>query len=228
MSDMCIDPERYQPDQYWRSLGMNSVEQVRHESLWRAAEEGAPPDHAETCPACMALYESFSRLRSIAVPADPSTPVAVASCPDAPTLAKYQTGELSGYDFEAVGNHLKICPACREDLAFLARSLEPRERLISMRGRSILMAVAAAALIAAIIPWRSGSGTPAEPKLDFTPSSKWAHLAQMPEVNRADILAESPNDHHSRLIQVLDAYQKGDYATAEKYAGIMTGVVNDA
>ena len=228
MNRMCIDPEQYQPDEYWRSIGIDSLEQVRHEMLWRAAEDRVRPIHTGQCKSCLALYESFVQLRAIAVPANPAAEVAVACCPNAATLAAYQTGEMKGFDFEAIHDHLKTCPPCREDLAFLARSLEPRERLLSTKGRSILMAIAAAALIAAIIPWHRAKTKEVNLDPNFKVSQRYASLAQMPPLNRAEMLKESPEPHRSRLSQVLDAYQKGDYANAEKFAGIMTDVVQDS
>ena len=227
MSRMCIDPERYEPDDYWRSIGVTAAEQVRHEVLWRAVEEGTRPEHTSACAACAALFESFARLRAIAVPANSGGEVAFAACPDTAALASYQRGELPADSLESIREHLKACPPCREDLAFLARSEEPRERLLSMRGRTILMAVAAASLIAAIIPWQRQKATQ-EVKPDITEiSSRWANLAHMPEVNRADVLNESPASHRSRLSQVIDSYEKGNYAEAEKVADVMTSVVQD-
>lgn len=227
MSKMCMDPERYEPDEYWRSIGVNAAEQVRHEVLWRAVEEGTRPEHTAVCAACATLFESFARLRAISVPASPDGEVAFAACPDTTGLASYQRGELPADSLESVRDHLKTCPPCREDLAFLARSEEPRERLLSMRGRTILMAVAAGTLIATFIPWHKQKVTPPADITYLKPSNRWANLAQIPEVNAAEVLSESPQSHRSRLSQVIDVYQKGDYATAEKYADIMTNVVED-
>lgn len=225
MTRMCIDPDRYQPDEYWQSLGIATAEQVRHESLWRAAEDSAAPEHIERCADCFALYYSFVRLKAIAVPDTPDGLVVLAYCPDASTVAAYQIGEVDEEHSDAIAAHLKQCAPCREDVAFLARSQEPRDRLLSLRSRVVLMAVAAAALIAAMIPWHKE--TTKEVKLDFTPSSKYAQLVQMPQVDPAEMRKESPETHHSRLEQVLEAYEKGDYVTAEKYAAVMTSVVED-
>ncbi len=227
MIRMCVDQGQYEPDDYWKSIGVATVEQVRQERLWRAAEEGVPPAHLTQCPACAETYESFVRLRAIVVPAEPVEQVAVACCPDTATLAGFRSGEIEGERGEAIAKHLKECPPCREDLAFLARSQEPREHVLSLRGRTILMAIAAAALVAAIIPWHRGTDASKEAKLDFTPSSRWANLAQMPEVDRAEMMRDSPESHHSRLEQVLDAYEKGQFAKAEEYAGIITTAVED-
>jgi len=223
---MCVDPGQYEPDEYWRSIGVETAEQVRHERLWRAAELADAPEHLSACRDCAALFESFLRLHAIALP-KVGGQVAVAQCPDEQTIADYQGGELEEERSQAVREHLKSCAPCREDVAFLARSVEPRERLLGMRTRLVLMAVAAAALLATIIPWNRGDDRAKEVKLNFTPSSQWAHLAQIPEVNRAEVLHDSPEAHHSRLEQVLDAYEKGEFAKAEEYAGIMTRVVED-
>ena len=226
MSRMCVDLGHYELDQYWQSLGLSSVDQVRHEQLWRAAEQGEPPVHVEGCIACAELYQSFLQLRAVSVPAAGGE-VVIATCPDASALAGYQGGDLEGPGAETIRAHLKTCAPCREDLAFLARSQEPRERLLSLRSRTILMAVAAAAFLAAVIPWNKGPATTRESPLDFKPSSKWVKLAQMPEVNRAEVLRDSPPEHHSRIEQVLVAYEQGEFAKAEEYAGVITAAVED-
>ena len=230
MSRMCVDPQQYEPDEYWLSLGITTAEQVRHERLWRAAESSDAPEHLASCRDCAELFESFLRLRAICVPqAEPqnAAEVCVSHCPDAETIAAYQGGEVEGERAVGIRDHLRTCAPCREDVAFLARSVEPRERLLGIRTRLILMAVAAAALLATVIPWKRGHDPAKDVKLNFTPSSQWAHLAQMPEVNRAEVLRDSPADHHSRLEQVLDAYEKGQFVKAEEYADIMTSVVED-
>ncbi len=230
MSRMCVDPRQYEPDEYWLSIGVQTAELVRHERLWRAAESADPPEHLAVCRDCAELFESFVCLHGIAVPkatGEGSEDISVSRCPDAQTIAGYQGGEIEGRGAEAIRDHLKTCAPCREDVAFLARSLEPRERLLGMRTRLCLMAVAAAALLATIIPWKRGHDPAQDVKLDFTPSSQWARLAKLPDVNRAEVLHDSPAEHHSRLEQVLDAYEKGQFAKAEEYAGIMTQVVVD-
>ena len=230
MSRMCVDPGQYEPDEYWISIGVVTVEQVRHERLWRAVEAGDPPQHLSVCTECSALFDSFTRLRAISVVPDEAgqaRDIAVSRCPDALTIAAYQSGETAGEADEAIKQHLKICAPCREDVAFLARSLEPRDRLLSQRMRLVLMAVAAAALLATVIPWKRGHDVGKEVKLDFTPSSRWAQLVRMPEVNRAEVLRDSPQERHSRLEQVLEAYEKGQFSKAEEIAGIMTSVVED-
>jgi len=227
MNRMCVDLGQFEPDEYWRSLGIATAEQVRYELLWRTAESSIPSEHAARCPACAALLESFTRLRSIlVVPADSGT-VAFARCPDARAIADYQSGELTGEAVRFVRDHLRQCGPCREDLAFLARSQEPRERTLPARRRVLLMAIAAAALLAAVIPWKRGPDTPKPEKLNFTPSSRYASLAQMPALDRAELLRESPQSHHPQLEQVLDAYEKGEFSKAADYAGVMANVLED-
>ncbi|MDQ6678500.1 MAG: zf-HC2 domain-containing protein [Acidobacteriota bacterium] len=226
MNRMCIDQGQFEPDEYWRSLGVVTAEQVRQELLWRAAESGIPSEHAARCPGCASLLESLTRLRAILLPADEGQ-VAVARCPDAHAIAGYQSGELAGKSAQLVREHLKECSPCREDLAFLARSQEPRERALPMRRRVLLMAVAAAALLATVIPWKRGPDTAKPEKLDFTPSSRYASLAQMPPLDRAELLRESPRSHHPQLERVLDAYEKGEFSKAGEYAGVMANVVED-
>ena len=161
------------------------------------------------------------------MPAVPGGEVAFAACPDTEALASYQRGELPRNTLDSIRDHLKTCPPCREDLAFLARSDEPRERLLSMRARTILVAVAAAALVAVLIPRQQQNAVKQVDVSYLKMSSRFEKLVQMPEVNRAEVLSESPEAHRSRLSQVIDVYQKGDYAAAEKYADIMTSVVAD-
>ena len=105
MTRMCVDPGQYEPDEYWHSIGVVTVEQVRHERLWRALEAGDPPQHLSGCADCSALFDSFTRLRAIGVVPDDAgqaRDIAVSRCPDALTIAAYQSGELEGETDEAI------------------------------------------------------------------------------------------------------------------------------
>jgi len=81
--------------------------------------------------------------------AEPKVSVSIAVCPDAATFSRYYYGEKN----PALAEHLKSCPACREDLAFFARSQQPRERTLPVNRRLVWLAVAAAAVVFTLIPW---------------------------------------------------------------------------
>ena len=226
MDRMCIDPSVYQPDAHSEAMGLQGTEQVRHERLWTAAETGVAPPHVSACPYCSELLASFEKMRSI-LDVTGEGPVTVAACPDVHTLSSFFYGEMGGERASAINGHLKICTECRQELGFLARSQEPRERTAPMRRRVILMAVAAAALLASIVPWPWGKKVKPEEPLGFTPSSRYASLVEMPPLDRKELLADSPASHRSRLEQVLTAYEKGDYKKAGEYAAIVVNAVED-
>jgi hypothetical protein len=225
MSRMCIDPGIYQPDAHTEAMGLSGADQIRHERLWTAAETGVAPPHAEECPYCAELLAAFVRMRSVLDAG--AEPVTVAACPDVPTLSRYYYGEIRGERGDAIGRHMKVCTECRQDLAFLARSQEPREKAVPIQRRVVWMAIAAAALVASILTWSTTKKSKPEEALNFTPSAKYASMVQMPPLDRADLMAASPAPHHSRLEQVLAAYEKGDYNTAAKYAAIISNAVDD-
>jgi hypothetical protein len=225
MSRMCIDPGIYGPDAHSEALGLTGADQIRHERLWTAAETGVAPEHAADCEYCAELLDSFVKMRSVLDPG--ADAVTVAACPDTQTLARFHYGELRGERGDAVARHLKSCTECRHDLAFLARSSEPRENVVPMNRRLLWMAVAAGALVASLLTYSLGRKSKPEEALNFTPSAKYAAMARMPELDRNEIMAASPAAHHSRLEQVLAAYEKGDYKQAAEYAGIVANAVED-
>ncbi|MCU1258380.1 MAG: hypothetical protein JWO80_1265 [Bryobacterales bacterium] len=229
MSRMCTDPGVYQPDAHSEALGLAGWNQIRNERLWTAAETGVTPQHAAECEFCSQLLASFVRMRSVLEPDSERSagPVTVAACPDVPMLSRFYYGELRDDRGDAIARHLKICTECRHDVAFLARSQEPRERVAPMRRRLAWMAIAAAALVASLLTWSTGKKAKPEEALNFTPSAKYASLVQMPALDRRELLADSPAPHHSRLEQVLAAYEKGDYKKAEEYATIIVNAVDD-
>ena len=225
----CIDAGEYAPDSHALAIGLTDVDEVRHERLWTAAETGVSSPHASACPYCAKLLASFVRMRSVLEPRANRTdePVTIACCPYVGTLALYFYGEVRGEQKDGIADHLKICTECRHDLAFLARSQEPRERVAPVKRRVALMAVAAAALVASIIPWPwANHARPPEP-LGFTPSAKYASLVNMPPLDRAELLQEAAPAHRSRVERVLAEYEKGDYKKAAEYAAIITGAVED-
>ena len=185
-----------------------------------------PPPHVGACQYCADLLASFEKMRAI-LDAAPEESVSFAACPDVTTLSNYFYGESGGERGSAVAAHLKTCTECRQDLAFLARSQEPRERTAPAKRRLILMAVAAGALLATIIPYQLTKKVAPEEKLGFTPSSRYEALVQMPALDPAELLRESPKAHHPQLEQVLAAYEKGDYKKADEYATIVVNAVDD-
>jgi tetratricopeptide (TPR) repeat protein len=219
MSTMCTDPGTYEVDAYWKSQGLTSVDQVRHEALWQAAVSGETPIHTGKCEFCAELLESFQRMHAV-VDADSSVTVAV--CPDAATFSAYYYGEKN----PELAAHLKNCSACREDLAFFARSQQPREKALPASRKLLWLAAAAAALVFTLIPW-PWLKRPEKPAHIFQQSSQYASLAQVPPIDHAELLAESPADHHSRIERVLAVYEKGDYKQAEQFADIMVRAVDD-
>jgi hypothetical protein len=220
MNRMCTDPSVYEVDAYWKSQGVNTEEQVRHEVLWRAASRGEVPIHTGTCKYCAELYASFERLSGAL---DSDTSLTLAVCPDAEAFSRYYYGEKN----EAIAEHVKICSACKEDLAFLARSQEPRERTLPLQRRLMWLAAAAAALIFTLLPWPWNQKPNKIPPRSFQQSSQYASLAVPPEIDRAELMAVSAADHHSRIEQVIGFYEKGDYKQAERVADIIYRAVDD-
>lgn len=222
MFRMCIDPSVYRPDAHSEAMGLSGADQIRHERLWTAAETGVAPAHASDCAFCAELLDSFVRMRSVLDPGE--EPVTVALCPDVHTLSRFHLGEFRS---DAIASHVRICTECRQDVAFLARSQEPRERVVPMQRRVAWMAMAAAALVASILTWKLTEKTKPDEQLHFTPSAKYASLAEMPPLDKADLMAASPKPHHSRVEQALAAYEKRDYKTASEYAAIISNAVDD-
>jgi hypothetical protein len=219
MNTMCTEPGIYEVDAYWRAQGLTNDEQVRHEVLWQAAVNRETPIHTGKCRYCAELLESFQRMQAVI---DTKESVTVAVCPDAETFSAYYYGAKN----PALAEHLKACSACREDLAFLARSQPPRERALPVQRRLIWLAAAAAAVVFTLIPW-PWLKPPEKPPHVYTQSSKYASLAEVPVIDRAQLMAVSPVDHHSRIEKVLAAYDRGDYKQAEQFADIIVRAVDD-
>jgi tetratricopeptide (TPR) repeat protein len=216
---MCTDPSVYELDDYWKSQGMADLDQVRHEVLWQAARNGEVPIHTGKCVACAELLASFERMVAV-LGAD--GPVAFAVCPDAAAFSRYYYGEKD----PAIEDHVKVCTACREDLAFMARSQEPRDKTLPLKRRMMWLAAAAAALVFTLLPW-PWKNKHEMAKHVFQQSSEYAALAQPPVVDRAQLMAVSAPDHHSRIDKVIELYDKGDYKTAQQYADVIYRAVDD-
>jgi hypothetical protein len=216
---MCTDPTIYDLDAFWKSQGLTDEDQVRHEVLWQAAQRGEAPIHIGTCRYCAELLAGFERMRAIL---QAEGPVTVARCPDAATFAAYYYGEKD----PVLEQHLKVCTACREDLAFMARSQEPREKAVPLKRRLIWIGAVAAALMFTLLPW-PWNRKHEQPLHVFQQSSQYASLAQPPTVDRDQLMLVSAPDHHSRIDQVIDFYNQGDYKKAEKYADVIYRAVDD-
>jgi hypothetical protein len=219
MSRMCTDPSVYQLDDNWKSQGLADADQVRHEVLWHAARTGEVPIHTGKCLYCAELLGSFQRMNGVLTSEEPVT---VAVCPDADSFSRYYYGEKD----DAIAEHLKTCSACREDLAFLARSQQPRDKAIPMKRRIMWLGAAAAALIFTLLPWPWNRKHEA-PKHIYQRSEQYAKLAQPPEIDKAELMAISAPDHHSRIEKVLDLYAQGDYKKAAEYADVIYRAVDD-
>jgi hypothetical protein len=219
MSRMCTDPSVYNVDDFWKSQGLTDREQVRQEVLWQAARNGETPIHTGKCAYCAELLASLQRLNGV-ISAD--GPVTVAVCPDAESFSRYYYGEKN----RSIEEHVKTCNSCREDLAFLARSQEPRDKAIPMKRKIMWLGAAAAALIFTLLPW-PWNKKPQMPKHVYQHSEQYAKLAEPPVIDRDELMKVSAADHHSRIDKVIDLYQKGDYKTAGEYADVIYRAVDD-
>lgn len=203
----CTNPGLFSAGPDWLEPG----EQRRHEALWQVArgraagEGGALRQHVDECRACARLVESFRRLDgAIAKDAD-----LFAACPAAKDLSEYQCYELPVEAREKVSEHLKDCPFCRADLAWLARTAESNVIAIRRRRWAIYAVAAAAAILLALIPTLRHSGP-----------WRYSDLAQIPAIDRGDLMAtlEQPERFRLALEDALNAYDAGDYRKSEANA----------
>jgi hypothetical protein len=203
----CTNPGLFSAGPDWLEPG----EQRRHEALWQVArgraagEGGALRQHVDECRACARLVESFRRLDgAIAKDAD-----LFAACPSAKDLSEYQCYELPVEAREKVGEHLKDCPFCRADLAWLAGTAESNVIAIRRRRWTIYAVAAAAAILLALIPTLRHSGP-----------WRYSDLAQIPALDHGDLIAtlEQPERFRLALDDALNAYDAGDYRKSEANA----------
>jgi hypothetical protein len=199
----CTNPGLFSAGPDWLDPG----EQRRHEALWQVArgraegEGGALRRHVEECRACARLVESFRRLDGALVGgAD-----VFAACPSAKDLSDHHYYELPVDAREKADAHLKECRYCREDLAWIARTAESKVMTMPRRRWAIFGAAAALVLLALI------------PALRHSGASRYADLAQIPAMDRGDLIKtlEQPERFRLALEDALNAYDAGDYRTSE-------------
>jgi hypothetical protein len=200
----CNEPGLFSAGPDWLDPG----EHRRHEALWQVArgraegEGGALRCHVDQCRACALLVESFRRLDG-AVQGDAEL---FAACPSAKDLSDYHYYELPVDDREKVEEHLKACPYCREDLAWIGRTAESKVVAMPRRRWIFYGSVAAAiALLIAGLVLRKPS---------------YSSLAQIPAIDRGDLLAtlDQPEKFRPVLEDSINAYDSGDYRGAESKA----------
>lgn len=201
----CVKPELFAAGPDW----LESAEERRHEALWQVArgraagEGGVLLQHLRECDACARLVESFRRLdRAASKGAE-----VFAACPSAQELSGYHCYELPVDRREKIAAHLGDCAYCREDLAWLKCTEEPKVIAMPSRRVALYGAIAAAVALMAGIPLLRNRGR-----------SPYADLARMPAINEKDLLAtlERPADFRQTFEDSLSAYKSGDFASAEE------------
>jgi hypothetical protein len=198
----CTNPGLFSAGPDWLEPG----EQRRHEALWQVSlgraegEGGALRRHVDDCRACYALVESFRRLDG----AIAEGAAVFAACPSAKDLSDFHRYELPVDEREKVGEHLKVCPYCREDLAWIARTAD--SKVTPMPRRRMYWLAAAAVVLLALIPVLRHYG-----------ASRYSDLAQIPAIDRGDLIAtlEQPERFRPALEEAVSAYDAGDYRTSE-------------
>src|SRR5262245_30522239 len=201
----CTNPGLFSAGPHWLEPG----EPRRHEALWQFArgqaegEGGALRRHVDECRACRRLVRQFRRLDEAAREgAD-----VFAVCPSAKDLSDYARYELPVDLRRRVDAHLEACAFCREDLAWLARTAESKVTARNRRRWLMYGAVAAALALLALIP-------------ALRRLSPYADLAQIPAMNRTDLMATlgEPQKFRQALEASLNDYDAGDYRMAETKA----------
>jgi hypothetical protein len=200
----CTNPGLFSAGPDWLERG----EQRRHEALWQVArgraegEGGSLRRHVDECRACARLVESFGRLDG-AVAEGAS---GFAACPSAKDLSDYHYYEMPAEAREKVAAHLKDCPYCREEVAWIARTAESKVAAVPGRRWAVYLLAAAALAVLALIPIVSHSG-----------ASRYADLARIPAMDRSDLMATlgQPERFRPILENALNAYDAGDYRASE-------------
>jgi hypothetical protein len=200
----CTNPGLFSAGPDWLEAG----EQRRHEALWQVArgraegEGGVLLQHVGECRACALLVESFRRLDS----AMGERATMFAACPSAKDLSDYHYYELPVDAREKVGEHLKDCLYCREDLAWIVRTAESKVATMPARRWAIYALAAAALVLLALLPVVRHVG-----------ATRYSDLAQIPALDRGDLIAtlEQPERFRLALDNAVNAYEASDYPTAE-------------
>jgi hypothetical protein len=200
----CINPGLFSAGPDWLEPG----EQRRHEALWQVArgraegEGGALLQHVGECRACTRLVESFRRLDSTMG----ERATMFAACPSAKDLSDYHYYQMRVEAREKVDEHLKDCVYCREDLGWIVRTAESKVATMPARRRAIYLLAAAALLLLTLIP-----------VLRHFRAGRYSDLAQIPALDRGDLIAslEQPERFRLALDNAVNAYDAGDYPTVE-------------
>jgi tetratricopeptide (TPR) repeat protein len=134
-----------------------------------------------------------------------------AACPSAQDLSDYACHQAPVEQRQKVAMHLEACSRCREDLAWLSSTGEPKMVAMERRRWIAYGAVAAMLALLAPLPFLRRSHRAASPYED---------LAQIPVMNRGDLMATlyQPQQFRPLLEASLNAYDAGDYSMAEAKA----------
>jgi hypothetical protein len=147
------------------------------------------------------LVESFRRLDA----GLRARATVFAACPSARELSQYHYYELPVDRREKVAGHVKACPYCREELAWLGQTSE--RKVVAMPARRwVIIGAAAAALLAAAVGVLRNSAGPS-----------YSDLVELPPIDRVDLLAtlDRPDKFRPLFEDSLNAYASGDFGAAE-------------
>lgn len=225
----CSQPERFQPEGYWASQGLETEEQVRWELLWQAATSDTDIakqalEHAEGCDYCGDVVDRF---RSVAYAMQPGRKIQLAICPSAANLVDFQHKILPPDISQKVAAHLQVCRSCSRDLKWLARSEKRSQRPVMMtpRARTItFLAAAAVLIIGAVLFVTRRNSTGYTPIQDITYSAKYRDLARLPLLDRSDLIHAAPPAHWASLDKAMSALELGDTRRA---VGLAARLINN-
>lgn len=225
----CSEPERFQPEGYWASQGLETEEQVRWELLWQAATADTDiakqaREHAEGCDYCGDVVERFRR---VSYAMKPGHPVVLAICPSAAQLVDFLHNSLPTEIAQKVGAHVEKCRNCSNELKWLGRAEKKSRHAVIMTPRAkvvTLLAAAAALLIAAVLYESKRNSTGYVPIQDTVYSSQYRDLAQLPLLDREDLTRAAPGDHWALLDKAMSALELGDTRRA---VGLAARLINN-
>jgi hypothetical protein len=225
----CSEPGRFQPVGYWASQGLETEDEVRWEMLWQAVTSDTDVakqvlQHAEDCDYCGDVLDSFRRIKDAMKPA---RPVQLAICPSAAELVDYWSRQLSPEISSKIAAHLKQCESCADELKWLVKSDKQSRRPVLMTPRAkmvTMLAVAAAMLIGAVLFVTAKSRYSFTPIQDTVFSSRYRDLAQLPLLERTDLMNAAPPEHWESLDKAMSALELGDTRRA---VGLAARLINN-